>query len=146
MNNKTTKPASHQTDMTTYLLLMKDGTKQKITCPTDWTVTFGPLTPGSKDSNNGRMGIALRIRDGQRQKAVFTEVESFRDTSMAIEQEVTKTKEETFYRDEDGEKKQVIVQGAIKEWINPDAPGVREAPKSEMPRYLNALTAEVKRG
>jgi hypothetical protein len=64
--------------------------------------------------------------------------------SMAIETEVTKTKEETFYRDEDGEKKQVIVQGAIKEWTNPDAPGVREAPKSEMPRYLNQL--EVKRG
>jgi hypothetical protein len=64
--------------------------------------------------------------------------------SMAIETEVTKTKEETFYRDEDGEKKQVIVQGAIKEWTNPDAPGVREVPTSNMPKVLNAL--EVQRG
>jgi hypothetical protein len=145
MSNKTTKPASPAANMTTYLLLMNDGTRQKITCPTEWTVTFGPLMPGSQNKDyNSHKSIALRIRDGQRQKAVFTNVESFRDMSMAIETEVTKTKEETFYRDEDGEKKQVIVQGAIKEWTNPDAPGVREAPKSEMPRYLNQL--EVKRG
>jgi hypothetical protein len=145
MSNKTTKPASHQTDMTTYLLLMNDGTRQKITCPTEWTVTFGPLMPGSQNKDyNSHKSIALRVRDGQRQKAVFTNVESFRDMSMAIEAEVSKTKEETFFREEDGEKKQVIVQGSIKEWVNPDAPGVREAPKSEMPKYLNQL--EVKRG
>jgi hypothetical protein len=144
MSTKPVKPAAPKENMTTYLLNMKDGTRQKITCPTEWTVTFGPLTPGTKDSNNGHFGIALRIRDGQRQKAVFTGVESFRDMSMAIETEVTKTKEETFYRDEDGEKKQVIVQGAIKEWTNPDAPGVREVPTSNMPKVLNAL--EVQRG
>jgi hypothetical protein len=144
MSTKPVKPAAPKANMTTYLLNMKDGTRQKITCPTEWTVTFGPLTPGTKDSNNGHFGIALRIRDGQRQKAVFTGVESFRDMSMAIETEVTKTKEETFYRDEDGEKKQVIVQGAIKEWTNPDAPGVREVPTSNMPKVLNAL--EVQRG
>lgn len=145
MSTKPAKPEVPKENMTTYLLLMNDGTRQKITCPTAWTVTFGPLMPGAKDPNyNGHKAIALRIRDGQRQKAVFTNVESFRDMSMAIETEVTKTKEETFYRDEDGEKKQVIVQGAIKEWTNPDAPGVREAPKSDMPKYLNQL--EVKRG
>jgi hypothetical protein len=124
---------------------MNDGTRQKITCPTEWTVTFGPLMPGSQNKYyNSHKSIALRIRDGQRQKAVFTNVESFRDMSMAIEAEVSKTKEETFFREEDGEKKQVIVQGSIKEWVNPDAPGVREAPKSDMPKYLNQL--EVKRG
>jgi hypothetical protein len=144
MSTKPVKPAAPKANMTTYLLNMKDGTRQKITCPTEWTVTFGPLTPGTKDSNNGHFGIALRIRDGQRQKAVFTGVESFRDMSMAIETEVTKTKEETFYREEDGERKQVLVQGAIKEWTNPDAPGVREVPTSSMPKVLNAL--EVQRG
>jgi hypothetical protein len=144
MSTKPVKPAAPKANMTTYLLNMKDGTRQKITCPTEWTVTFGPLTPGTKDSNNGHFGIALRIRDGQRQKAVFTGVESFRDMSMAIETEVTKTKEETFYREEDGERKQVLVQGAIKEWTNPDAPGVREVPTSNMPKVLNAL--EVQRG
>ncbi len=131
----TKKPTANNT---TYLLNMRDGSRQKITCPTEWTVTFGPLTPGSKDANNGSFGIALRIRDGVRQKAVFTGVESFRDMSMEIEQEITKTKEETFFREEEGEKKQVIVQGAIKEWTNPDAPGAREVPQSNMPRLLEA--------
>lgn len=147
MTTKTTKANANKTrdGMTTYLLNMNDGSRQKITCPTEWTVTFGPLMPGAKDPNyNGHKAIALRIRDGQRQKAVFTNVESFRDMSMEIEQEVTKTKEETFYRDEGGEKKQVIVQGAIKEWTNPDAPGTREAPRSDIPRVLNQL--EVQRG
>jgi len=147
MSTKPAKPAQPKEDMTTYLLIMNNGTRQKITCPTAWTVTFGPLMPGSKEREyNGHKAIALRIRDGQRQKAVFTEVESFRDMSMEIETEVTKTKEETFYRDEGGEKKQVIVQGAVKEWMNPDAPGAREVPsaKTEMPRVLNAL--EVQRG
>lgn len=125
--------------MTTYLINMKDGSRQKITCPTDWAVTFGPLTPGSKDSNNGYHGLALRIRDGVRQKAVFTGVESFRDMSLQIEEEITKSKEEAFFREEDGEKKQVIVQGSVKEWVNPDAPGAKEIPQSEMPKLLFAL-------
>ena len=141
MKTKVAQPAAN---MTTYLLNMKDGTRQKITCPTEWTVTFGPLTPGSKDSNNGYHGIALRIRDGQRQKAVFTGVESFRDMSMAVEVELIKSKEEVFFREEDGERKQVVVNGSIKEWSNPDAPGTREAPRSNMPQVLNAL--EVRRG
>lgn len=110
------------TGNTTYLLIMKDGSKQKITCPTKWTLTFGPLCPGTKEFN-GSSQTSLRIRDGQHQKAVFTGVESFRDMSMGIEQEVNQTKEETFFReDEAGQKKQVIVQGTVKEWVNPDAP------------------------
>src|SRR5580765_5304474 len=84
---------------TTYLLIMKDGTKQKITCPTKWTLTFGPLCPGTKD-NNGYNATSLRIRDGQHQKAVFTGVESFRDMSMSIETEIVKTQQETFYKDD----------------------------------------------
>jgi hypothetical protein len=146
MTAKTAKTVPAKPNMTTYLLNMQDGTRQKITCPTDWTVTFGPLTPGSKDGNNGHRGIALRIRDGVRQKAVFTGVESFRDTSMEIEVELVKTKEEVFFREEDGERKQVIVNGSIKEWANPDAPGQREAPRSNMPQVLNALPLEIRRG
>ena len=128
---------------TTYLLIMKDGTKQKITCPTKWTLTFGPLCPGSKDAGyNGASSTSLRIRDGQHQKAVFTGVESFRDMSMGIETEVTKTKQETFYKDDEetGGKKQVIVEGSIKEWINPDAPNKKQgADTSDMPKLLGVL-------
>lgn len=126
---------------TTYLLIMKDGTKQKITCPTKWAITFGPLCPGSKDFN-GSSATSLRFRDGTHQKAVFTGVESFRDMSMGIETEVNKTQQETFYKhdDESGEEKQVIVEGTIKEWVNPDAPTSRRTttPSSNMPKLLAA--------
>lgn len=123
---------------TTYLLIMKDGSKQKITCPTKWSITFGPLCPGTKDFN-GSSATSLRFRDGSHQKAVFTGVESFRDMSIGIEEEINKTQQETFYKhDENGEEKQVIVEGTVKEWINPDAPRRTTTPSSNMPKLLAA--------
>ena len=128
---------------TTYLLNMKDGTKQKITCPTRWTVTFGPLVPGSKDHNVNSIGAtSLRFREGQHQKAVFTGVESFRDMSIGIEVEINKTQQETFFKEDPntGKKKQVVVEGSVKEWINPDAPRPRgDNDNSTMPRLLSVL-------
>lgn len=128
-------------EVTTYFLSMRDGTKQKITCPTKWKITFGPLVPGSKDGNlNGSGATSLRFYDGTHQKAVFTGVESFRDMSIGIEVEVEKVQQETFYKDaEDGEKKQVIVEGRTREWINPDAPSTRTRTesKSKMQQYLS---------
>jgi hypothetical protein len=134
------KKTTTNAEMTTYLLIMKDGTKQKITCPTKWTLTFGPLCPGTKGEYNGSNATSLRIREGAHQKAVFTGVESFRDTSMGIEVEISKTQQETFYRDdpEGGDKKQVIVEGSVKEWINPDAPKPTRKPESNMPKLLQA--------
>lgn len=112
-----------EVEMTTYLLLMRDNTKKKVTVPTKWKVTFGPLVPGSKDGGlNSSGATSLRFYDGTNQKAVFTGVESFRDMSIGIEEEVVKEQEETLFKETPEGRKSFIVQGRVKEWINPDAP------------------------
>ncbi len=119
---------------TTFLLEMKDGSQKKITIPSDWTLTFGALVPGSQH-NLGKLG--LRVRKGQSQKAVFQDVESFRDTSMQIEERVTTVKEETFYKGDGENKKAVVVEGKVHEWINPDAPRPQAEEQPKQLRVVN---------
>lgn len=121
---------------TTYLLTMSDDTLRKVTVPDTWKVTFGPLVPGSKgiEGMNGRAGICLRFyEDKDKQRAVFTDVKSFRDTSIAIEERVTRTQQETYTKDTPEGAKQVIVEGHVHEWRNPDAPGKASAEFLKLP-------------
>ena len=106
-------------DVVTYLLEMRDGTQKKITIPNTWVLTFGALVPGSQ-SNGGKLG--LRIRKGQQQMAVFQDVESFRNTAIEIEERITTTKEETFFKGDGENRKAVVVEGKVHEWVNPDQP------------------------
>ncbi len=120
---------------TTYLLEMKDGSQKKITIPSNWVLTFGALIPGSQ-SNMGKLG--LRVRCGTQQKAVFQDVESFRDTSMEIEERITTVKEETFYKDDGkGDRKAVVVEGKVHEWVNPDSPPERKEASLTQLRVVN---------
>lgn len=98
---------------------MKDGSEKKVTVPAEWKVTFGALYPG-KEANHSKTG--LRFYSGAKQHAVFTEVESFRDTNIKIEEKRTKTQQETFYKDTPNGKKSFIVEGKVSEWVDPDAP------------------------
>lgn len=113
--------------MKTYILNMKDGTRQKVTVPADWKVTFGALYPG-KDHNSGRLG--LRFWEGSskdNQRAVIADVESFRDTSIQIEEERVRIHEEGVNAETPLGKKHIIVRGEIKEWVNPDDPKAAKA-------------------
>lgn len=143
-----TKRAPSEAPKTTFMLIMKDGTKRKVTVPEDWKVTFGPLMPGSKDaSHNSSAATALRFYTGKdRQKAVFTGVESFRDMSIGMEEEVVKTQAETFYKDTPEGKKQFIVEGNVREWQNPDAPKARpnEMALEGLPHPKDFLFKEIK--
>jgi len=108
---------------TTYLLEMKSGTQKKITVPSNWTLTFGALVPGAQ-SHGGKLGLRL-WGPGKVQKAVFQDVESFRDIAMKLEERITTTKQE-MYRKGDGEQaKEVILEAVVHEWVNPDAPKER---------------------
>lgn len=124
-------------EMTTYLLVMRDGTLKKVTVPASWKVTFGALYPG-KDTNSGKTG--LRFYSGQnKQHAVFTEVESFRDMSINIEERVTTTRKETYVKQGDEAGEAVVVDHSAHEWVNPDNP-----PKAQQPsRRPGALIGRV---
>lgn len=119
---------------TTYLLEMSDGTQKRITIPSTWNLTFGALIPGSQ-SNNGKIG--LRVWHAKSQKAVFTDVVSFRDTSMQLEQRVTTTKHETYYKGNDEAAKAVVVESAAHEWINPDTPKLAQAAEVQQLKVVN---------
>lgn len=115
------------TDKRTYVLNMKDGTKQKVTIPGNWKLTFGPLVPGSKDGNmNGAGALVLRIYEGSKenQRAVFTGVESWRDTAeLEIEVEQVQTKAQAAFVDIPGEgRKEVVANMEVRQWVDPDKP------------------------
>lgn len=111
----------------TYILNMRDGSKQKIKLPPNWKLTFGPLVPGSKDGSvNGREALVLRIYEGNKdnQRAVFTGVESWRDTQdLEIEVEQVQTKQQMARVDIPGEgAKDIVAQMEVRQWVNPDKP------------------------
>lgn len=114
-------------DKRTYILNMRDGTKQKITVPQNWKLTFGPLVPGSKDgSMNSRDALVLRIYEGNKdnQRAVFTGVESWRDTmDLEIQVEQVSKQQKGVRVDIEGEGEKVIQANMeIRQWVNPDEP------------------------
>ena len=67
------------------------------------------------------MPMALRFYESDtKQRAIFTDVVSFRDTSIAIEEERQNVQEKDGYMECDGRKKRVSFQAKTREWINPD--------------------------
>lgn len=125
MATKRTSTTDPTVPMTTYLLDMKDGTKKKVVVPSAWRVTFGPLVPGSKNADYSHSGLYLRFYESGKedQRAVFGDVVSFRDMSIKIQVEHVENKSEAAYvRTGDGNEQQVILEGQIRQWIDPDAP------------------------
>jgi hypothetical protein len=119
MKAKPPKPA--EPALTTYLVSRKTG-DMKITVPSSWKVTFGPLNPGNK--SGGTCGDpCLRFYESEtKQRAVITQVESFRDLSIAVEEKRVSVKQQTLHKNTPNGDKAVIVEGRVEEWVNPDDP------------------------
>lgn len=68
-------------DMTTYLVVTTQG-KKKVTVPSSWKVTYGPVSPGSKYGGGDNV---LRFYEAEnKQRALFTNVREFRDLSIEV--------------------------------------------------------------
>lgn len=111
-----------------YLIEKEDGTRMKIKVPEEWGVTFGlaavvessltlmvlSLLIRGRNSHEGsilKIPMALRFHESEtRQRAIFTDVVAFRDTSIPIEVEEVKIQEKDGY------------QVKVKDWKNPDEP------------------------
>lgn len=119
--NEMTKKSS--VEMTTYIIEFANDKKQKITVPTKWIVTFGPAAAGVNKKTSGYSGnvpLALRFYEGKNQRAIFTDVVSFRDMSIQIEEERVNIQEKEGYVEVGGIKKSVTFQAKSTEWFNPD--------------------------
>lgn len=110
---------------TTYIISHKNGTKRKITVPSDWKVTFGPAVKGTRRGNspgsNLQMPMALRFYESEtKQRAIFTDVVDFRDASIKILEEKVEVKEKDGFMECEGVRKRTTFQATVKSWIDPD--------------------------
>ena len=109
---------------TTYLIVHEDGTERKITVPSSWKVTFGPASRGAHKSSSGsnfKVPLALRFYENEtRQRAIFTDVVSFRDLSIKTQVKKRSTQEKHGFMECDGKKKATVFQATVEEWIDPD--------------------------
>jgi hypothetical protein len=112
-------------EMKTYLIHHKNGSKRKITVPESWKVTFGPaakgMRTGTSSGNALQIPLALRFYESDtKQRAIFTDVVSFRDTSIKIEELKEEIQEKDGYMECDGVKKRTTFQAKVRSWVNPD--------------------------
>src|SRR5437016_692292 len=108
--------------MVTYYVQRQQGRDQKVTVPADWKVTFGPLSPGSK-GESGNATPALRFYESaNKQRMVITQVVSFRDMAIKVEEKRTTSKQQTLYKGSGAGRKEVVVEGRMDEWVDADKP------------------------
>lgn len=131
-------PKNTKEDMTTYLIIHEDRTERKITVPSDWKVTFGPAARGINKHSGPSGGVlkvplALRFYESEKkQRAIFTDVLSFRDISIKTEVKKVKIQEKQGFMECDGQRKATIFQAKTEEWIDPDELGdIPALPMSE---------------
>lgn len=100
----------------TYLVERKHE-KLRVTVPADWKVTFGPVQPG-REGYGGDRGYALRFYETkEKQRAVFTDVVSFRDLSLPVERLVISKEEKTTNKSGRGHREHSLVAEASGEWV-----------------------------
>lgn len=108
----------------TYILDLENGKRRKVTVPANWKVTFGPAAVGIDKAAAGmgrKVPMALRFYENkENQRAIFTDVVSFRDSSINIEEEVVNTKIKEGFVEVDGVRKATSFSATTKEWMNPD--------------------------
>jgi hypothetical protein len=126
----------NKVEMTTYIIEFENHQKRRITVPSSWKVTFGPATAGSNKPTTGynhKMPMAIRFYESKdKQRAIFTDVVSFRDTSIIFEEEVVNTKIKEGFVEVDGVRKATSFSATTKEWVSPDSI-VKDEPRLLMP-------------
>jgi len=113
----------------TYILNLTNGSVRKIVIPENWTVTFGPaVPPDMKSSRYDKGAWALRIyAPKKQQRAIFTDVTSFRIDSIKILEKVVETKRKVVQAQEEGGRQNYVVEAKATRWENPDIPGGESA-------------------
>lgn len=104
----------------TLLITKKNGEEMQVKVPVGWYVTFGPVAVATSRSD-GRMPMALRIYESDKnQRAIFTDIESFRDMAIPVRVKKTNVQEKEGYMECEGVKKKTTFQAVTTEWTDPD--------------------------
>jgi hypothetical protein len=109
MNETITPPEPAPTDTTTYLVVTNAG-EYRITVPSAWKVTFGPVAPNTR--HGGGDSMYLRFYEAkERQRACFSGVRSFRDLSLPTERRLVSKKQHAKH-EQDGKGSHVSEEAA----------------------------------
>ena len=78
----------------------------RIDIPEDWKVTYAPVSPAGAKGYGGDPTLALRVYENDtKQRAIFTNVRSFRDLSIPVQRlEVKKKGSDSWEADRNGSK------------------------------------------
>ena len=129
------------TDEKTYILELKNGKLRRIRVPASYKVTFGPLIPGE---HHGNGCLALRFYESKdHQRAIFTDVKSFRDASIPIEERQTKTDTKRVRKHTEEGDKDFIVEARTSEWVNPDDDYTPAAEFKQLPGIVDEDDEEI---
>lgn len=111
----------------TLLVTKTDGTMFMVTIPTESRITFGPWSPPTKDGqyrDTRALAGTLRIYEGKTKTsediiAVFSDVESFRDTRLEYQERVAVEEGASMWKHD--EKGYVRKERAkrVEKWIGP---------------------------
>ncbi len=127
----------HKADERTLLIKQGDGTELQIDIPDTWKVTFGPAARGESAPSKGhgmKMPMALRLYESEKkQRAVFTDVVSFRDMAIPMRVKTVNVQEKQGFMECEGTRKQTTFQAKTVSWINPDDPDAPIGPLLAMP-------------
>lgn len=92
--------------------------KYRVTVPDDWKVTFGPVAPGAR----GYADLALRFWEAEnKQRAIFRNVDSFRDLSIPYSRQLTSKSGESSWSEDDSGYEMSEHVNIETEWISEDA-------------------------
>lgn len=111
----------NKTATTTYYIERAGGLDQKVTVPSHWKVTFGPLNPGSKGGEASTPALRFYESPNQ-QRMVITNVKCFRDMGIQVEEKRVSVKRQAAWKDTPHGRKDFVVEGKMEQWVNPDAP------------------------
>ena len=117
--------------MITYIIDHDNGKRSRITVPESWKVTFGPAARGTNKpttlGHGDKMPMALRFYESDtKQRAIFTDVKAFRDSSIKLEIENVKTQEKDGFTECEGIRKRTTFRASVKEWVDAES-NVNEA-------------------
>lgn len=101
---------------------MTKGNDRKITIPSDWTITFGPVAIGARNLGESPNVLRLYADAGKKHlKAVFRGVAAFHEEGIEIAEKVVRTKKRTFKRGEKNGEQTYAAEVRQTSWRNPFA-------------------------
>lgn len=132
----------------TLLITRRDGEEIQVDVPVDWKVTYGPAAVGiALSERNGKsIPMALRIYETEKmQRAIFTDVVSFRDMSIPIRVKKVNVQEKDGFMECEGVRKRTTFQASTVSWVDPDSSEPSEnLPKIGMPTDKEIFVQEDK--